>query len=230
MYSHPETSNAFDEHPRAASRERMKRITGANLCRVTSTALQRALTEDADPPLRLLPERVVELLYDLDAPPRLAAHLRAVHDVAARLAAQVAEAYPELVFDGEAVLFGAATHDIGKTVHPAELSGPGAAHEPAGYELLVARGVEPRLAAFARDHGAAAYDLMSVEGLLVVLADKVWKGKRVPELEDAFVARLCAAAGEQRWEAFLRLDGMLEELAAEADARLAFQARHPLQS
>ncbi len=169
------------------------------------------------------------MLADLNAPPRLAAHLRAVHDVAASLVEQIAAAYPALRCDTAEVRFGAATHDIGKVWHPAELSEPGSAHEPAGYELLLQRGVEPHLARFARDHGSTAYHLLSVEDLLVVLADKIWKGKRVPELEDAFGTRLCAATGEQPWEVFLRLDGILDVLAAHADARLAFQARHPLQ-
>ncbi|BCJ74671.1 phosphohydrolase [Catellatospora sp. IY07-71] len=191
-------------------------------------ALDLVLTEAADPPLRPLPDEVVAMLSALDAPPRLAAHLRAVHDVAATLVEQVVAAYPALVCDAAEVCFGAATHDIGKVRHPAELSGPGSAHEPAGYELLRQRNVDPRLARFARDHGSTAYELLSVEDLLVVLADKVWKGKRVPELEDAFVTRLCAATGEQPWEAFLRLDGILEALAEHADARLAFQSRHPL--
>lgn len=181
-----------------------------------------------DPPLRPLPGAVAAMLAELDAPPRLAAHLRAVHDVAATLVEQVLAAYPALVCAADEVRFGAATHDIGKVRHPAELSGPGSAHEHAGYELLLTRGVDPRLARFARDHGSTAYDQQSVEDLLVVLADKVWKGKRVPELEDAFVTRLCAATGEQPWEAFLRLDGILEALAEHATARLAFQSRHPL--
>ncbi|GIF96269.1 HD domain-containing protein [Catellatospora citrea] len=192
------------------------------------TSLQRALTETTDPDLRALPESVAVLLAELDAPPRLGAHLRAVHDVAARLLAGVGEACPGLAVSADEVLFGAATHDIGKVEHPSELSGPGSAHEPAGYELLVARGVAPRLARFARDHGSVAYDGLSIEDLLVVLADKVWKGKRVPELEDEVTARWCAASGEQPWEAFLRLDDLLERLARDADARLAFQSRHPL--
>ncbi|GAA1422467.1 hypothetical protein ACFQZ4_45615 [Catellatospora coxensis] len=61
-----------------------------------------------------------------------------------------------------------------------------------------------------------------------MLADKVWKGKRVTALEDEFTTRLCAVTGEQPWEAFLRLDDLLERLARDADARLAFQARHPV--
>jgi hypothetical protein len=44
---------------------------------------------------------------------------------------------PQLVFDRDAVLFGAATQDIGKIVYPAEASGPGSAHEEAGRQLLL---------------------------------------------------------------------------------------------
>ncbi|MEV0460077.1 HD domain-containing protein [Catellatospora methionotrophica] len=203
-------------------------VVAVSVWRMPSVALHRALTEAADPPLRALSDDVVTLLGELDAPPRLGAHLRAVHDVAASLVTSLADAYPGLAVHTDEVLFGAATHDIGKVVHPSELSGPGSAHEPAGYELLVSHGVEPRLARFARDHGSVAYDGLSVEDLLVVLADKVWKGKRVPGLEDEVTARCCAASGEQPWEAFLRLDDLLERLARDADARLAFQSRHPL--
>src|SRR5215469_9454033 len=105
--------------------------------------LSRALTDIAAPPLRPLPDQVAELLRDLDAPPRLAAHLRAVHDVAHRLVDWITQRYPALRLDGDAVLFGAATHDIGKTTHIAELYGPGSAHEEAGRELLLAHGISP---------------------------------------------------------------------------------------
>jgi hypothetical protein len=52
------------------------------------------------------------------------------------------------------VLLGAATHDIGKAVHIAELSGPGSAHEEAGRQLLLAHGVSPELARFAASHAS----------------------------------------------------------------------------
>lgn len=44
------------------------------------------LTAVVEPPLRPLPERAAALLRSLGAPPRLAAHLRLVHDVAYELA------------------------------------------------------------------------------------------------------------------------------------------------
>ncbi|MDG4821079.1 phosphohydrolase [Asanoa sp. WMMD1127] len=97
--------------------------------------LARALDPD-DTLLRPLPVEVADLLVALDAPPRLAAHLRAVHDVACQLTTALRARYPALIFDREAVHYGAATHDIGKVIHPEELSGPGSAHEPAGHALL----------------------------------------------------------------------------------------------
>ncbi|MFJ3639769.1 hypothetical protein ACIPRD_08465 [Streptomyces sp. NPDC090108] len=52
-----------------------------------------------------------------------------MHDVAARLAEWTQRHCPALECDREAVLFGAATHDVSKAVHLAELSGPGDRHE-----------------------------------------------------------------------------------------------------
>lgn len=195
---------------------------------VASTLLHRALTGPSTPPLRPLPERAAALVEELNAPPRLAAHLRAVHDVAHQLTGWVQRNHPGLPFDREATLFGAAVHDIGKTLHPAELSGPGSAHEEAGYELLLAHGVPADLARFARTHAAWTPADTGTEDLLVSLADKVWKAKRLPDLEQLVVDRLAAASGQQPWEAFLALDDHLEVLAADADHRLAFQAAHPI--
>ncbi|MBB5854935.1 HD domain-containing protein [Amycolatopsis umgeniensis] len=194
---------------------------------MSSPALRRALTDPGEPPLRPLPEEVGGLLEKLAAPPRLAAHLRAVHDVACTLADWLEKRHPEVVFDREVTLFGAAVHDVGKTIHREELSGPGSAHEQAGYELLVSQGIDEDRARFARTHAAWGADV-GVEDLLVSVADKVWKAKRVTDLEQALVDRLAAATGQPPWEVFMALDDALERIAAEADGRLAFQASHPV--
>nr|WP_329183811.1 HD domain-containing protein [Actinacidiphila glaucinigra] len=187
--------------------------------------LDRALTQGRERPL---PPEVERLLRDVGAPPRLAAHLRLVHDVACELVEWVRQYSPDLVVDREAVLFGAATHDIGKALHVAELSGPGSAHEGAGRALLLARGVAPRLARFAATHGSWTDGAVTMEDLLVSVADKVWKGRRVTELEDLVVDRLAGATGDERWEVFLALDGFLGEVAADADRRLAFHTAFPV--
>ncbi|RSM72848.1 HD domain-containing protein [Kibdelosporangium aridum] len=171
---------------------------------------------------RPLPQEVVALLETVDAPPRLAAHLLVVHDVACQLVDWIEERGLEI--DRAAVLFGAATHDIGKVRFPAELSGPGSQHEPAGHELLLEHGIPERLARFARTHASWNDPGIEFEDLVVSLADKVWKGKRVPDLENLVVHRL---PGEP-WEAFMVLDDVLDWLVVDADVRLAFQTAHPL--
>lgn len=159
---------------------------------------------------------------------RLAAHLRAVHDVAHQLVDWVEQHYPAVILDREAVLFGAATHDVGKTVHLDELSGPGSAHEEAGQALLIGHGISPELARFAATHASWVHARGGLDDLLVSLADKIWKNKRVPDLEDLVVARLAQATGRASWEEFLALDGVLARIGDAADERLAFQASFPI--
>ncbi|MEV6106641.1 HD domain-containing protein [Streptomyces sp. NPDC051940] len=194
----------------------------------SDNALVSALYWNGDPPLRPLPDEVGRLLRTLRAPPRLAAHLRLVHDVAVQLADWVRRAHPEAVLDREAVLFGAATHDVGKVLHPGELTGPGSAHEEAGRALLAARGYEPRLARFAGTHAAWTAPGTALEDLLVSLADKIWKDRRVPELEDLVLRRLAAARGCAPWEVLPALDDELTRLGAGARERLEFQAAYPV--
>ncbi|MFJ4523301.1 HDIG domain-containing metalloprotein [Streptomyces sp. NPDC088810] len=196
---------------------------------MTATDTASIATDDTgDPPLRPLPEQAALLLERAGAPPRLVAHLRAVHDVAAQLVAWVQRHCPHLEFDAEAVLFGAATHDIGKALHPAELSGPGTQHEEAGRELLLRYGVPAELARFAGTHASWTAPGTGVADLLVSLADKVWKNKRVPELEDLVVARLAGADGRPAWQWFMELDEVLTAIGEGADRRLAYQTSHPL--
>ncbi|WP_052424846.1 HD domain-containing protein [Streptomyces fulvoviolaceus] len=190
--------------------------------------LLNALHDPGDPPLHLLPDRAAQLLRELDAPPRLAAHLRAVHDVAYQLVDWMARRHPATPLAREAVLFGAATHDIGKTAHVTELAGPGSAHEETGRRLLLAHGVDARLARFAATHATWTLPDLGIEDLLVSLADKIWKNKRVPDLEDRIVRRLAEASGRTVWEEFLDLDDLLSAVGEGADARLAFQASYPV--
>lgn len=198
---------------------------------MTSTppdALSRALGARGEPPLRPLPPEVADLLRSLGAPPRLAAHLRAVHDVAAELADWLRDRYPEVAFDRDAALFGAATHDVGKILHPEELAGPGSAHEEAGRDLLLSRGFAPARARFAATHASWDAPAVTIEDLLVSTADKAWKDKRVPGLEDRLVRALACATGREPWEEYLALDDLLTRLGADAGRRLAFQSAFPV--
>ncbi|MEU4214637.1 HD domain-containing protein [Actinoplanes sp. NPDC026623] len=188
---------------------------------MTSRRLDLALTES---PLRPLPGPAAELLRELAAPPRLGAHLRLVHDVAWSLTDLLGRRRPDLEFDTTAVLFGAATHDIGKTIHVGELSGPGHEHEEAGRDLLLRYGVPAHLARFAGSHSSWHDPDVGLDDLLVSLADQIWRAARVEDLE----RRVCTMLGGAPWEAFLELDDVLRDLAAGADGRLAFQASYPI--
>jgi hypothetical protein len=168
------------------------------------------------------------VLYELGVPPRLGAHLRVVHAAACEITEQLEKRFPELEFDRDAVLFGAAVHDVGKTLYPAELSERGKAHEQAGYLLLLSCGVEERYARFAYTHAAWDGPGIGAEDLLVALADKVWRARRMLELEALLVVRLAAVSGRERWEVFGMLDEILDAIALEADDRMAFQSRHPV--
>ncbi|MFJ7210305.1 hypothetical protein [Amycolatopsis sp. NPDC098790] len=88
----------------------------------------------------------------------------------------------------------------------------------AGHALLRSHGVPERLARFAGTHGSWSAPDATAEDLLVSLADKVWKGKRVPD----------GAPGGRAVGAFMVLDDELSRIASEADARLAFRVRTPL--
>jgi len=193
---------------------------------VVAPELARALDPDQST-LRPLPKDVGDLLVSLQAPPRLAAHLRAVHDVAWQLTDRLITHYPAMAFDRRAVLYGAASHDLGKILHPDELTGPGSQHEPAGEAVLLAHGVPPHLARFARTHASWTAPDTTIDDHLVSLADKIWKAKRVPDLEDLVATELATACRIERWQAFAELDDILDDLAGGADDRLAYQARHP---
>ncbi|MFD0817456.1 hypothetical protein ACFQ0D_03785 [Micromonospora zhanjiangensis] len=96
--------------------------------------LSHALGESGDPPLRQLSAQVADLLFELNAPPRLAAHLRTVYVAAAQLTAWIAGRNPSLAVDRRAVLFGAA--------------------ERASQQLRLAAGINPSLARFAATHAS----------------------------------------------------------------------------
>ena len=172
---------------------------------------------------RQLPAHVRELCDRVAAPPRLTAHLTLVHDVAHELLDALLKKNPHLNLNRDAILFGAATHDLGKARHLNELSEPGTQHELAGEQLLRDLGVDALRSRFARTHGDWRNPSNDLEDLLVALADTVWKSKRVTDLEALVSEKIAANVGESRWEVWSRLDTILERLAARADERLAWQ-------
>ncbi|MBN1208332.1 MAG: HD domain-containing protein [Myxococcaceae bacterium] len=190
-------------------------------------AFHQATAGPTDPSvhLRPLPDEVIQLLIKVGAPARLAAHLRAVHEVARQLIEEFTTTWPQLSFDADAVSYGAATHDIGKALYPNELTGPGNQHESGGYSLLLEHGAPERRARFARTHARWDEEGATTEDQLVALADKIWKGRRQEDLEQLLVQRIVTATGDEPWSAFMRLDDLLNRVAAQAEGRLHFQAQ-----
>ncbi|WNJ18349.1 HD domain-containing protein [Pontibacter sp. G13] len=170
-----------------------------------------------------LPQSVSSLLDDRNAPIRLIRHLKLVHSTAHHLVDELNGKWPTLVWDSSAILFGAATHDIGKIEVQAELFEPGKRHEQEGYHLLLEAGFPASLARFAKTHGQWNAPGLELEDLAVVLADKLWKGKRGHEWEERFGQLLAQRMEADYWEIFSALDEILSKLAEGSDARIHWQ-------
>lgn len=170
-----------------------------------------------------LPPDAAGLCDKLAAPAVLVRHLVLVHHTADVMLDALASNFPDLTVDRQTILLGAAIHDLGKVLHPLELTGPGQQHEIVGPDLLIKHGVPPRLARFARSHGRWQ-ETNDLEDLLVAVADNVWRGRRVEELETKLAAILAAMTGTPQWAALLKLDAVCEEIAEKGDVKLAWQA------
>lgn len=180
------------------------------------------------PNFKPLPDQALEICKSVHAPPRLIAHLVLVHDVACTLIGELERRFPEVNVRAGDVLFGAATHDIGKAICSEELVGPGESHTKKGFDVLKTFEIPEQRARFAVTHRNWREESdVRIEDLLVALADKCWKGKRVPELEAKLVDEIVRVTGKDRWDVFLALDDIIERIAADADERLAWQAQFP---
>ena len=160
----------------------------------------------------------LELLRRLGAPPRLERHVELVGEAAELLLARLGSLGVPL--NAEFVRAGVILHDAGKILHPAELDGAGNRHEPDGEALLIEHGVSPDLARVCRSHAQWQQMPVSLEELLIALADKLWKGVRKRELEERAIDRVAASLATDRWSVFLELDTLFEEIAADGSQRL----------
>jgi hypothetical protein len=158
------------------------------------------------------------LLVELGAPPRLLRHVELVGEAAELLLGRLFEL--GVPVRDELVRVGVILHDAGKILHPAELDRAGAEHEAAGEALLLEHGVSPEIARISVSH--ACWDGMpvSLEELLVALADKLWKGVRRSELEERIIELVAANLRKDRWEIFVELDNLFEEIARDGATRL----------
>jgi HD domain len=180
-------------------------------------------------PFHELPPEVRDILAKYAAPPRLVAHLTIVSDVAIKLIKRLDTTWPMLEYDQERVLIGAATHDVGKSVYPNELAGPGTHHEEIGPQLLLESGFPEAHARFARTH--AQWDReasVQLEDVLVAFADTIWKGKRNETLEQEIAQQIAKQCQEEPWQVYMKLDDIADELAKDAHDRITWQGEHTL--
>jgi hypothetical protein len=158
------------------------------------------------------------LLEKLGAAPRLIHHARIVGEAARTISVSIQSL--GITCDAHLIDLGAVVHDAGKIQHPQELSQPGTLHEEAGEALLLSYGVQPEVARFCVTHAKWNLAGISLEERVVALADKLWKGKREPDLELNVIDEVAVRLGGSRWDVFESLDSTFEEIAASGAERL----------
>jgi HD domain len=158
------------------------------------------------------------LLARLGAQPRLLRHVALVGEAGERLL-ELAGAL-HLPIDPALVRVGIVLHDAGKILVSAELDAPGREHEPRGQDLLLTQGVSPTLARICLSHARWSEMTVSLEELLVALSDKLWKGVRNAPLEERVINEAAKALQRDRWDLFVQMDSLFEEVAADGAARL----------
>lgn len=171
----------------------------------------------------LTPIDALQLLRAMGATPRLVRHHELVLEAAVLLCERMGREVG-VAFDRNQVLVGAALHDAGKIVHPEEMSRPGSRHELTGEQLLSSHGVPPELARFCVTHAAWSQPGVTIEDLLVALADKLWKGTRDDGLERRVTEVIARTTKREVWAVFEALDSICEAIAAEGPDRLASSA------
>ena len=62
---------------------------------------------------------------------------------------------------------------------------------------------------------------------MVSVADKIWKNKRIPDLEDLPVVRLARASGREGWQELADLDTLLEAIGSHWAGRQGCGRRRP---
>ena len=86
--------------------------------------------------------------------------------------------------------------------------------------MLLELGCDPSVAVHCVAHADFESKDRTIEQLMVTLADKVWKGKRVEALEFRIAEHLALRTGQKRWSTWQQLTEVVDEVANRADDRL----------
>jgi HD domain len=160
------------------------------------------------------------LLIRLGASTRLMQHVDLVGEAASQILSSLKQT--DIRVDEEFVHIGVVLHDAGKVLHPAELERAGSRHERAGEALRRNEGVSPAIARVCVSHANWREDVTPrLEELIIALADKLWKGARVAELEERVIRRAAELSGRPYWDLFVVLDSAFQAVADGAASRLA---------
>lgn len=159
-----------------------------------------------------------DLLRKMGAPEHLVTHACLVEEVAQLLLYDLKMLGVQV--DDNLVRIGAILHDVGKITQPGELSGPGSHHEGEGKSLLLRKGIESRIARCCVSHGNWRTMECTLEELLVSLADNLWKGKRIYDLELLVIDAVSSLLGRERWDVYPLLDSAFEKVASDGHERL----------
>ena len=163
-------------------------------------------------------ENAFQLLDELNAPKRLIHHAELVLECAEIILSLLDDVGVNL--DAELVRIGAIIHDIGKIIYPVELNRSGKQHCLAGKRLLLEKGVSEQIAEICVSHDDIWTDTDSLETLVVILADKLWKGKRNQDLENQFVRSVAKLLNRDYWSVYIMIDKKFEDIANQSHDRL----------
>lgn len=170
-----------------------------------------------------LSKEVNNLLKELEAPQRLIKHLIIVNSTAFYIVEQLKNEWPNLLLNEKEILFGASTHDIGKTVITDELYKEGKKHESEGFRILKKFGYNDKESRFTITHGNWGNSKVSIEDLIVCLSDIIWKGKRINELEEKITTTISELTKTDYWDVSVKLESILEKISVGASDRIAWQ-------
>jgi predicted hydrolase (HD superfamily) len=145
-------------------------------------------------------EEAYQLLLDLEAPNRLLKHVQLVNEAAEFIFNKLTALHLE--FDQHFVELGIIIHDAGKIIYQNELDYSGFEHEVAGEKLLLENEVQLQIARCCLSHARWESMTCSFEELLVALADKLWKGKRIDQLELKIIDAVAEKLNQNRWDIF----------------------------
>lgn len=167
----------------------------------------------------LTEQQTLELLKQWDVPPHLLRHVQLVAQVAKQLCEWCENDNIEI--NAQWITIAALFHDVGKILHPEELRQSGSLHEEAGQKWLQQHGINDSLCRICVSHAQWSKMDCTLEELIVALADKLWKGKRVTELEERVIQEIANQHQGEYWTLYTRWDQRFEDVASKGSQRLS---------